>query len=224
MLSRVIGRIKKIWQRRRSLSMALAGGALLNGCAALGTDSVKAPVTISEVIQMGKENVPADTVVNRMRESKAVYRLNATGLVRLHDQGVSDPVLDYMQQTYLDAVRREQVQADWNTSGNVARSLLVNKENEKRSAGAEHSRESAGRQGESYHVIQTVFGIGFRMRAYIGNQRMRSGGGSRGSSSCGVGNPTGAGESATAAATRGADRIVSRRTGRGSSGRVHLSH
>jgi hypothetical protein len=97
MLSRVIGRIKKLWQRRRSLSMALAGGALLNGCAALGTDSVKPPVTISEVIQMSKENVPADTIVNRMRESKAVYRLNATGLVRLHDQGVSDPVLDYMQ-------------------------------------------------------------------------------------------------------------------------------
>jgi len=95
--------------------MALAGGALLNGCATLGTDSVKAPVTISEVIQMGKENVPADTVVNRMGESNAVYRLNATGLVRLHDQGVSDPVLNYMQQNYLDAVRREQVQADWNT-------------------------------------------------------------------------------------------------------------
>jgi hypothetical protein len=114
MLSRVIGRIKKIWQRRRSLSMALAGGALLNGCAALGTDSVKVPVTISEVIQMNKENDPADTIGNRMLESKAVYRLNATGLVRLHDQGVPDPVL-YMQQTYLDAVRREQVQADWNT-------------------------------------------------------------------------------------------------------------
>ena len=115
MLSRVIGRIKKLWQRRRSLLMALAGGALLNGCAALGTDSAKAPVTISEVIQMGKENVAADTIVNRMRESKAVYRLNATGLVRLHDEGVPDPVLNYMQQTYLDAVRREQVQADRNT-------------------------------------------------------------------------------------------------------------
>ena len=115
MLSRVIGRIKKPWQRRRSLSMALAGGALLNGCAAQGTDSVKVPLTISEVIQMSKENDPADTIGNRMLESKAVYRLNATGLVRLHDQGVSDPVLNYMQQTYLDAVRREQVQADWNT-------------------------------------------------------------------------------------------------------------
>jgi len=115
MLSRVIRRLKKLWQGRSSLSMALAGGALLNGCAALGTDSAKAPPTISEVIQMGKENVPADTIVNRMRESKAVYCLNATGLVRLHDQGVPDPVVNYMQQTYLDAVRREQVQADWNT-------------------------------------------------------------------------------------------------------------
>jgi hypothetical protein len=113
MLSRVIGRIKKLWQRRSSLSMALAGGALLSGCAALGTDSVKPPVTISEVIQMSKENVPADTIINRMRETKAVYRLSATGLVQLHDQGVADPVLNYMQETYLGAVRREQVQADW---------------------------------------------------------------------------------------------------------------
>ena len=70
MFSRVIGRIKNIGSadvRYRSLSPA----ALSNGCA-LGAGSVKAPVTISEVIQIGKENVPADTVVNRMRETKAV--------------------------------------------------------------------------------------------------------------------------------------------------------
>ena len=43
---------------------------------------------------------------------------HAQGLVqlaRLHDQGVADAVINYMQQTYLEAVRREQNLADWNT-------------------------------------------------------------------------------------------------------------
>ena len=40
----------------------------------------------------------------------------------------------------------------------------------------------------------------------------------------GTGSPIGAGESGTAAATGSADRVVSRRTGRGSSGRVDLPH
>ena len=36
-------------------------------------------------------------------------------LARLHDQGVADPVINHMQQTCLEAVRREQNLADWNT-------------------------------------------------------------------------------------------------------------
>ena len=64
---------------------------------------------------MSKENVPAETIVNKMRDSETVYRLNAAQLAQLHDQGVADPVLNYMQETYFGAVRREQDQADWNT-------------------------------------------------------------------------------------------------------------
>ena len=115
MLSQMIERLKKHWRRRISLSMVLAGSAQLSGCAALGVDQSKQPVMVSEVIQMSKENVPAETIVNKMRDSRAVYRLNAAQLAQLHDQGVSDPVLDYMQETYLSAVRREQDRADWST-------------------------------------------------------------------------------------------------------------
>jgi hypothetical protein len=43
-----------------------------------------------------------------MRDSGTVYRLTAAQLAQLHDQGVADPVIDYMQQTYLNAVLREQ--------------------------------------------------------------------------------------------------------------------
>jgi hypothetical protein len=95
--------------------MALAGSALLSGCAVL--EQTKPPVTVSEVIQMSKENVPAETVVNKMRESRTVYRLNAAELAQLHDHGVQDQVINYMQQTYLDAVRREEDLANWRDWG-----------------------------------------------------------------------------------------------------------
>lgn len=57
---------------------------------------------------MSKEGVPAETIVKKMRDSKSVYRLTAAQLAYLHDQGVADRVINYMQQTYLEAVRREQ--------------------------------------------------------------------------------------------------------------------
>ena len=115
MLSQLIARLKKTWRRRMSLSMVLAGSALLTGCAALGVDPSEQPVMVSEVIRMSNENVPAETIVNKMRDSRAVYRLNAAQLAKLHDQGVADLVLNYMQETYLNAVRREQDLADWST-------------------------------------------------------------------------------------------------------------
>jgi hypothetical protein len=115
MLSQLIKRLKKTWRRRMSLSMVLAGSALLTGCAALDVDPSKQPVMVSEVIRMSNENVPAETIVNKMRDSRAVYRLNAAQLAKLHDQGVADLVLNYMQETYLNAVRREQDLADWST-------------------------------------------------------------------------------------------------------------
>jgi len=115
MLSQLIERLKKTWRRRMSLSMVLAGSALLTGCAALGVDPSEQPVMVSEVIRMSKENVPSETIVNKMRDSRAVYRLNAAQLAKLHDQGVADLVLNHMQETYLNAVRREQDLADWST-------------------------------------------------------------------------------------------------------------
>ena len=112
MLSRILDRLKRYWQLRAATSLALAGGALLSGCAPVGFDPSIPPVTISEVVQLSKAAVPAETIVNRMHASKTIYRLNAAQLAQLHDQGVADPVLNYMQETYLNAVRREQDRAD----------------------------------------------------------------------------------------------------------------
>jgi len=113
-MSPIIQRLKRIWHSLGPLSMVLAVSALLSGCSTLGFET-KPPVTVSEVVQMSKENVPAETIVNKMRDSETVYRLNAAQLAQLHDQGVADLVLNYMQETYFGAVRREQDQADWST-------------------------------------------------------------------------------------------------------------
>src|SRR4051812_39764243 len=64
------------------------------------------PPSVAEVVQMSKD-MPAEQIVQRMRESGAVYRLSASQLARLHEQGVPDQVIDHMQATLLDEMRRE---------------------------------------------------------------------------------------------------------------------
>jgi hypothetical protein len=39
--------------------------------------------------------------------------MKAPQLAQLHDQGIADPVLIYVQESYLNAARREQDEADW---------------------------------------------------------------------------------------------------------------
>jgi hypothetical protein len=102
---------KKASVRPRKALQLLICITLLSGCALTGPS--KPPVTVAEIIQMNKEGVPPVTIIERMRDSDAVYRFSAAQLGELHDMGIPDPVLNYMQQTYIDAERRTQSIADW---------------------------------------------------------------------------------------------------------------
>jgi hypothetical protein len=62
---------------------------------------------------MSQAGVPVETILQQMRDSGTTYRLTASQLVQLHEEGVPDAVLDYMQETYLEAVRRDQALEDW---------------------------------------------------------------------------------------------------------------
>jgi hypothetical protein len=108
----MIKTFKKLSQRKGLALIFLTGVTLLSGCAALGFKQPE-PVTVGQVIQMSKEGVPAETIVEKMRDSETVYRLSAAQLAELHDVGIADPVLDYMQQTYIEAQRRDQSRDDW---------------------------------------------------------------------------------------------------------------
>lgn len=81
--------------------------ALLIGC------SPFIPVTVPQIVEMTKEGVPPDTIITKMKASNTVYRLHAHQIVQLSKEGVNEKVLDYMQQTYLNAVRQDQSLADW---------------------------------------------------------------------------------------------------------------
>ena len=94
--------------------LALLGGLLLlAGCTSYQRPVVPAAVTVPEILQMTKAGDPPDEIIRKMRNSGTVYRLDASQLAKLHDEGVSDKVIDYMQHTYLAAVARSSRLESW---------------------------------------------------------------------------------------------------------------
>jgi hypothetical protein len=80
--------------------------AILAACAT-APQLPPAPTT-AEIVQMSKDGQPADAIIRRMMESRAFYPLPASELAKLREQGVPDRVIDYMQQSYVEAVRYEE--------------------------------------------------------------------------------------------------------------------
>jgi len=109
-----IPRVVAYHQIGAMMTMALLVIALLllGGCA---STEVREPaaVTVPQIIKMSREGTPATAIIERMRRSGTVYRLKASQLDELHQQGVSDSVINYMQRTYLEAVRHRAERQDW---------------------------------------------------------------------------------------------------------------
>lgn len=81
--------------------------ALTTGCASLTTPLPPAP-TVEEIVQMSKDKVAPEEIIRRMREARAVYRLSASQLAEISNRGVADQVIDYMQQTLINAERYDE--------------------------------------------------------------------------------------------------------------------
>jgi hypothetical protein len=90
-------------QLRLAVWLAMLWLALATGCASM--ERRPPPPSLDEIVQMSKDGVPAETIVERLRESRAVYRVSGSQLAKLHDEGVPEAVLDYIQDTYLEHVR-----------------------------------------------------------------------------------------------------------------------
>jgi hypothetical protein len=97
------------WKKRiQRLLMALITTAVgISGCAHFGETNDKDPVTVPQIVALVKEGIPADDIIAKMEVSGTVYRLKASQLASLEKEGVPAEVINYMQQTYLDAVKND---------------------------------------------------------------------------------------------------------------------
>jgi len=86
------------------LSAGFACAALLAGCA--GMDR-RPPPTLEQVVEMSQAGMAAEEIIRKLQETRAVYPLTGSQIARLHDQGVADTVLDYLQNAYTESVRRD---------------------------------------------------------------------------------------------------------------------
>ncbi len=88
-------------------TLAFVLSLLLGGCASMGIKPVK-EFTMAEIVSLSKEGKSPTAIVETLREGGATYSYAASELVDLSKQGVSVEVLDYLQETHLRQVRRQE--------------------------------------------------------------------------------------------------------------------
>jgi hypothetical protein len=113
--ARIFGGFRLRLGRPAIVALATAGVFTLASCASssMYRPVIPQPVTVGQIVKMSKEGMAPAEIVGRMRASRTVYRLSASELAKLRDEGVADQVIDYMQHTYLAAVRRSARFEDW---------------------------------------------------------------------------------------------------------------
>jgi hypothetical protein len=100
--------------------LIVAAAALMTTGCMTATRTARKPLTQEEIIQLSKNHMPDAELIRRMKETGTVYRLSAVEILHLHDAGVSQGVIDFILQDYVDAVRwqeREHLPAAWSYCG-----------------------------------------------------------------------------------------------------------
>ena len=77
---------------------------LVSGCAGL---QHRPPPSTNQVVEMAQAGTPAEEIIRELQETRANYPLTATQIVKLHEQGVPDAVLDYMLSALTESIRWE---------------------------------------------------------------------------------------------------------------------
>jgi len=85
------------------------GAIIIQGCIVSRPQPVYyTPVTVSDILKMTKDGVPTNDIINEMQKSHTVYWIKADQLAKLKGEGVSDSVINYMEETHIEAVRQNQ--------------------------------------------------------------------------------------------------------------------
>ena len=76
--------------------------ALFAGCTSMQR---RPPPSLEQVVEMSQAGKPAAEIIRELQETRAVYPLTGSQIVALHEQGVPDTVLDYLQNVYAEHIR-----------------------------------------------------------------------------------------------------------------------
>ena len=63
------------------------------------------PLTGPEVVALAKEGKSSRQIIEELKRTETVLPLQASDIVRLHESGVPDDVLDYLQRAQIDEIR-----------------------------------------------------------------------------------------------------------------------
>ena len=88
-----------------------AGVLILQSCVVYSPYSQQ-QVSVRDIVQMSKDGLSSRDIIRDIKQAHSVYTLKADQLAKLRDEGVQDSVINYMQKTHLDAIRRDQRIAD----------------------------------------------------------------------------------------------------------------
>lgn len=87
----------------------------LGSCASVKSNGVS-KVTVPQIIEMTKAGASDQEIINEIQQSKTVYKLDGNAYARLRQVGVSNNVINYMQETYTNAIQNSQDRdEDWET-------------------------------------------------------------------------------------------------------------
>lgn len=80
----------------------VSGALLLGGCATMGTRPPT--MTLEQVVQLSRDGVAPAEIISQLKTTRTVLALTGSHYARLREEGVADEVLDFIQQTYVQAV------------------------------------------------------------------------------------------------------------------------
>lgn len=92
------------------LAITLAAALFAAGCATTQYPATPAysKYSVEEIVRWSRAGEPPERIVERLRSAAGFYPLTATEIVRLHGEGVSLQVLDWMQRSYVQGIRHEE--------------------------------------------------------------------------------------------------------------------
>jgi hypothetical protein len=108
--------MKKLINQRSLLFLLLivAGVAIIQSCVVSYPYTYYNPnqIPLSDIVRMSKNGLYSKDIIQEIKNSHSIYGIKADQFAKLRDAGVQDSVLNYMQITHMDAIRRDQQIAD----------------------------------------------------------------------------------------------------------------